>query len=340
MPSPEIDDLTTTTDYCGNIIYESNQLKYILNPEGYAQKVGNNYQYTYYVRDHLGNNARAGYQVNNFYPSGMTNSTTSYMPEQQPYKFGGKELDEMHGLNWYDQRARPFDAIIPRTPTMDPMAEKYYNISPYVQCLNNPVNAIDPTGMWIEYRDDTGSYRYNNGQWEQYQTSGKNIGQYTVYTPEQGSFLEGVLTGLNQLNENATGNDLLNFFANDDNTATIKQGTVNQADIDSASGFVYLSTDFSGSLIPTEGGVSMSPFWLDIGHELAHIQDIKTNGVPQANSPWLSKASDGVDVKTTEKYATHMENQMRADAGLLLRTHYVRQGFAGYDRSQIINNGG
>jgi hypothetical protein len=34
--------------------------------------------------------------------------------------------------------------------TPDPMAEKYYGVSPYVYCLNNPVNYIDPYGMEIE----------------------------------------------------------------------------------------------------------------------------------------------------------------------------------------------
>ncbi|GHT47544.1 hypothetical protein AGMMS49965_25620 [Bacteroidia bacterium] len=66
-----------------------------------------------------------------------------------PYKFGGKELDRTNGLNWYHQGFRPFGAIIPRTPTIDPLAEKYYSISPYAQYANNPVNYVDPIGMDI-----------------------------------------------------------------------------------------------------------------------------------------------------------------------------------------------
>jgi hypothetical protein len=105
-----------------------------------------------------------------------------------------------------------------------------------------------------------------------------------------------------------------------------------------------LNTDFKGSLIPTEGGVSMSPFWLDIGHELAHIQDVKVNGFEQANTPWIRDPKNpdpetNVIAINSEKYATHIENKMRADAGLLLRTHYAGQGFGGYDPSRIINNG-
>ena len=43
---------------------------------------------------------------------------------------------------------------------MDPLAEKHYNISPYVYCANNPVNLIDPDGMdW--YKDKDGTNQYN-----------------------------------------------------------------------------------------------------------------------------------------------------------------------------------
>jgi hypothetical protein len=43
-----------------------------------------------------------------------------------------------------------YDPAMARFTTQDPMAEKYYSVSPYAYCNNNPVNYIDPTGMWIE----------------------------------------------------------------------------------------------------------------------------------------------------------------------------------------------
>jgi len=40
---------------------------------------------------------------------------------------------------------------IMRFTTIDPLAEKYYTISPYAYCGNNPVIRIDPDGMdWVE----------------------------------------------------------------------------------------------------------------------------------------------------------------------------------------------
>lgn len=41
--------------------------------------------------------------------------------------------------------------------TQDPLAEKYYQMSPYGYCLNNPITNIDPNGMEVT-RDKDGNY--------------------------------------------------------------------------------------------------------------------------------------------------------------------------------------
>ena len=66
-----------------------------------------------------------------------------------------KEFDGTLGLNTYDHGARQHDAAIGRFTTVDPMAEKYYNISPYAYCGNNPVNRIDPDGRDYELSIDS-----------------------------------------------------------------------------------------------------------------------------------------------------------------------------------------
>ncbi len=58
----------------------------------------------------------------------------------------GKELDKMHGLNTYDYGARQHDPILARWDRIDPLCEKYYNVSSYVYCANSPIILVDPDG--------------------------------------------------------------------------------------------------------------------------------------------------------------------------------------------------
>ena len=46
----------------------------------------------------------------------------------------------MTGLPYLDYGARYYSPYATRWTTMDPLAEKYYFISPYAFCSNNPVN--------------------------------------------------------------------------------------------------------------------------------------------------------------------------------------------------------
>lgn len=89
-------------------------------------------------------------QLNDYYPFGLPYSDTGSMKgtDIQPYKYNGKEFQTMHGLHWYDYGARMYDPIICRWNAVDPLAEKFYNVTPYSYCGNNPVNAIDPDGRF------------------------------------------------------------------------------------------------------------------------------------------------------------------------------------------------
>lgn len=52
----------------------------------------------------------------------------------------------MHGLNMMDYGARFIDMANPVWPGPDPLMEKFYSISPYVYCLNNPISFVDSDG--------------------------------------------------------------------------------------------------------------------------------------------------------------------------------------------------
>ena len=83
-----------------------------------------------------------------YYPYGMPHGT-GLLSSVQPYKYTGKELDRETGLDWYDSQARMYDPTLIVTTTMDPLAEKYYSMSPYLWCGGNPVKYVDYSGKEI-----------------------------------------------------------------------------------------------------------------------------------------------------------------------------------------------
>ena len=156
----------STDEWDGHYMYRSwyghgPKMFMVQTSEGYvgADYVGidshRNYAYYYYVHDHLGNvritrNSQGYYadQSLEYYPSGVL-FDRSTEKERQPYMFGGKELVSMHGLNEYDFTGRWQYSIIPSFTSLDPLCEKYYSVSPYVYCLNNPLKYVDPDGKQV-----------------------------------------------------------------------------------------------------------------------------------------------------------------------------------------------
>ena len=160
-PGPLVPVATDAVTYCGNVVYDGNDVR-LMTDEGYVTFTATGTpQYHYYLRDHLGNirvvMGQTGTleQVNHYYAFGglMRESTN---PGVQPYKFGGKELDRTSGLDAYDFGARMYFADRMQWGTVDPLCEKYYSVSPYGYCLNNPVRYIDPNGKHVYTINETG----------------------------------------------------------------------------------------------------------------------------------------------------------------------------------------
>ena len=89
-------------------------------------------------------------EVNSYYPYGMLHGPSAIAAGVQPLKYGTKELDRQAGLDLYDFAARQLDPALGRTTTQDPLAEKYYSISPFTWCASNPIRNTDPTGKRVE----------------------------------------------------------------------------------------------------------------------------------------------------------------------------------------------
>ena len=173
---------TTTTDYCGNVVYENGVQKLLLTDEGYVTLSDGKYHY--YLKDHQGNNRvvinQSGTveEANHYYPFGGVFASTG---NTQPYKYNGKELDAKKGLNWYDYGARHYDAALGRFTTNDRFAEKYHSMSPYQYGANNPVKHIDVNGDSIVVLNYTSGehlgllIQNSSNRWEYYSFNGDKI---------------------------------------------------------------------------------------------------------------------------------------------------------------------
>ena len=161
-----------TTEYSSDIIYKDGKLNKVLSPGGYCTFDHDTQepQFHYFTQDHLGNNravvSESGEveQITHYYPFGGTFGDAGLNSALQQYKYNGKELDRVAGLNVYDYGARQFYPLVPMWDRMDKMCETYYEMSPYILCGNNPINNVDHNGMYYgDYFNENGKYLGTDG---------------------------------------------------------------------------------------------------------------------------------------------------------------------------------
>ena len=97
-------------------------------------------------------------EENHFYPFGLTMAGISDLAlkinntSQNKHLYSGKELQSKEfsdgsGLELYDFGARFYDQQLGIWHSIDPHSDKYFNASQYGYVLNDPINAVDPSGM-------------------------------------------------------------------------------------------------------------------------------------------------------------------------------------------------
>ena len=105
----------------------------------------------YFANDHLGSASLItnadGMLIQNlqYTPFGETFVDMRSGDFATPYRFTGKEQDCETGLYYYG--ARYYDPRLSRFLSVDPLASKFPNESPYNYVSNNPLRYTDPTGM-------------------------------------------------------------------------------------------------------------------------------------------------------------------------------------------------
>ena len=315
----------------GGYYIDKYTLSKVYNTEGYTDGTiipdETNYRYgiryNYYRRDHLGNNREVWTteQVNygGTIPA-FTSQRTQYYPSGLPWaegtgasvqnkKYNGKEFIEVHGLDEYDSQARMYYPAIMRTTTLDPLAEKYYSISPYAWCGNNPVNRVDLDGMlddWI-FNTETEEYVWDGNVTKRSETP-------TGY--------EYVGTSLKDVeNHFKDNNPITSFFSNPK--------------------FGKDRTPWSGEILPADKLTSLE-MWLETPSESigVGIGKIGANiGYSIANSPYsliTGKTLGGTSLNSNEKMGAFVDFVPGLISGGITKTGQVikttSKGLQGYNQ--------
>ena len=302
----KIGSTTTTTDYCGNVIYENGVQKLLLTEEGYITLSDSKYHY--YLKDHQGNNrvviSQSGTveETNHYYPFGGAFASTSNV---QPYKYNGKELDSKKGLNWYDYGARHYDAALGRFTTNDRFAEKYYSMSPYQYGANNPVNNIDVNGdtivvnpnpnglidnVRIFFGFDTKYQKDVKADLQQLKKDDKEIGEMIIELEKS--------KNVHSITRTKRGKSNSSGFDREKAKKDIPQGSIINYDPD-------VKTDINGNHRTPRIGLI---------HELQHSSDVD-KGI-------MSYENIGNGIPMREIRAINTENKIRKRTGDAKRTEY------------------
>ena len=145
------------------------------------------YRSLIHLRDHLGSvravvdgDTGTVIEASDYYPFGKRIPTPVTEPvaptSPNRWLFSGKESQSFlsASIPLLDFGARMYDPITARWTAQDPLAEKYYAVSPYAYCSANPVNIVDPDGLawkplyyngeYVGYEWISNDDAYENGQ--------------------------------------------------------------------------------------------------------------------------------------------------------------------------------
>ncbi|MFN0290101.1 M91 family zinc metallopeptidase [Pedobacter helvus] len=356
-------DYHDATDYVDGIQYTNGNIDFIQTGEGMAQNSDGSTHYTY--RYNLSDlpmaigigNVRTVFDIyggvvrilqrDDYYAFGLRKSGLNgngAVSLDNKYLYNGKELQDE--LEQYDYGARFYDPVIGRFNVIDRFAEKYYNLNPYQYGANNPVLNIDVNGDSVKVNTNVsadlsgiGLGKINIPTTVYFQGGTAYYQNGTAYNGTD-SFVGQVGAALTELNKGAIGQALVSTLESSTNTTTILNDVGKRGNLAANDGS-QVRWDPNGNVGgPQQGTSSLTrPSFLGLGHELAHVNDVWNGTIDRGN--WFQSGTDPSGnpkyVQNAEKYATRVENWLRAEHKLPLRTHYSpdASGYP-YEPSRII----
>ena len=304
---------TTQNYYTGAVVYKSDKTPdYILTSSGMIRKDGTEYIRQYNITDHLENvrsvvnQSGTVEQATDYYPYGLSFSNNNLTKNR--YLYNGKEIQNQtlssQFFGMYDYGARYYDPVIGRWMGVDPMAEKYFFLSPWSYVVNNPMNAIDPDGRDVWKINSLGKIvnRIKDKNQDAFYVVDKN-GNRRFTTDEEGnkhynsiSFEYGTITNFEKsgwfssttrfaVNSESSGADLFKFFA--DNTK-IEYGLINTQ----SNGSIVMTNNNESSVRASETAKKLS----DRGQTVTSV----VHNHPNNSNPSGFRKGD----KSGDKYAS------------------------------------
>ncbi len=347
--------------YAGNIEYLDGKIQHIAFPDGRLVAEYNTsgtsvtgYRSEYFRTDHLGNTRltfsdfnqdgliswklpTAGPAAqeseitseNHYYPFGLSQKGPWYasVAPENKYRYNGKEWNDEWGLGLYDFGNRWHDPTLGRFTTVDRFAEKYAFQSAYVMAANDPMKFVDVNGDSIFIRTGKGKENialYDNGvvtNRDGTKYTGKGVKERKDGSVKLQGFLKQTVNALDKIRSGGpVGSNLVSTLEKDNDIFVITKGPVN----DARGRAVHFNPASFEAGLDVNGSRNTSPF-VSLAHELAHALDWDNGSIDTRT--WITYSDNKTTSTRAEIYASHVENQIRAENNLPLREFYgIDQG--------------
>jgi hypothetical protein len=198
-----------------------------------------------------------------------------------------------------------------------------------VYVANNPINAVDLRGDTITTIIDGQNYYYGsvNGTYGFIGSDG------ALYSGDN-TFVGQLTSALGSLRSGSRGKALVDYLSGSAGSVQVRQARRNESNFATEDGKGIIWDPNSTISAPnTAGSRTRNPF-IGLGHEMAHTEDIWKG--TYNSSEWVNIG--GKSIPEAEKYATHVENQIRSEHGMPLRSHYAMyQNGRGVPSTQILH---
>lgn len=304
--------------------FRNDTLERIDFPGGYFDENGKAH---YLLADYLGNvtmqlDADGHLERNiSYYPYGEVHRQPA---GQQLTLFGGKERVTHILGGSYDYGPRYLDSPLCQWAGPDRRASETPWLASHVFCAANPAKYSDPSGDKISaFATDSSSQYFwdcKNDIWGFYNSSNELYDGFDEFILELTKALSFIMGG-------NTGASLISYLVGVDEILTINNYRSDSGSVTSPNGLA-IGWDYRGVNLPTQIGMVANPH-IELAHEMGHSYLKLTKQEP--DGVWFTY--DNQQILLREIAVTHIENMIRAENNLPLRTHYM----AGVAFSRIIH---